>query len=66
MIRFSKIPNCIAESALAADRATEQELTGRQKKNFEFWTSFICVVLLFSAAIGVRLWKMYGGTVWKG
>ena len=44
--------------ALNAHEAMEQELTADQKKNFEFWVSVVCGILLFSAVIGIQLWKV--------
>lgn len=52
------IPKFLTDAAIAADEATEQELTDDQKKNFEFWVSAGCGILLFSAVIGVWVWEV--------
>ena len=48
----------IEHLALNAHEATERELTADQRKNFEFWVSVGCGILLFSAVIGVELWEV--------
>lgn len=49
----------IERLALNAHEAMEQELTEDQRKNFEFWVSVGCVILLYSAVIGVWAWRVH-------
>ena len=55
MNRFAKIPDCIAEFALAADRATEQELTEHKEKIRRFENKVISVC----AGMLAGIWIVY-------